>query len=97
MSAAASMGTLPPALAAAVVQLQCSLHAPGRGRCWGCNQTRPTSMAWRVAAYLPRDLRHPPTAYLLCPSCAASDKARKRAARTIETKARDLAERRAAQ
>lgn len=88
---------MPPRLAAAVAQLQHSLLTPSPARCWGCNHTRLSVGAWAVAAYLPRDPRHPPMAYLLCPSCAASDKARKRAARTIETKARDLAERRAAQ
>lgn len=93
---AAPMHTLPPKLAAAVQQLQWSLLTPSPARCWGCNRTRLTVGAWAVAAYIPRNPVHPPMAYLLCPSCASNDKARKRAARTIETKSRDLAERRAA-
>lgn len=81
-----------PKLMAAVATLAQSLKTVSPARCWGCGLHKLTVGAWVVAAYSPGNPAHPPIAYLLCPTCASNGKARKRAARAIEAKSRDIAE-----
>lgn len=70
-----------------------SLHADTRpARCMACLHFRPVAPGWAAGTYRPYDPTHPPMVYLLCPACAKSEKAIERARKTVETRARAIAE-----
>jgi len=83
------------ALMAAVFEMQRSLAKPGKGRCMGCNETKRVRGSWCAVGYEPADRTHPPMVYCICGECIQSQERRRRAALTVETMARDFAERRA--
>lgn len=83
-----------PRILQAAAQLQASLRSGGKHRCMGCNDTKDVDARWGVVGFEPANPAHPPVAYLLCGVCLNSKKRRERAALTIETMSRDMAERR---
>ncbi|QXL83154.1 hypothetical protein [Comamonas sp. NLF-1-9] len=87
------IGAIDHALQTGVAAAWRNLYADERpARCMACLRMRPVAPGWCVGTYKPYHPAHPPIVYLLCPKCAQSEGAIRRAKQTIETRSRAIAE-----